>query len=356
MVAPGDETLGNGDGLLDWPTLQGWIVDSPAPGSGAVVACQELFGGTQNHLFHLTREDGTTMVLRRPPRYPRPNSNETMLREARVLAALSETDVGRTVPHPAFYASCEDLSVIGTYFHLGAAIDGFNPGTSLEGRYSDDPDWQRALGLSMVDAIAALAAVDPVAVGLADLGRPDGWLERQVSRWRSLLESYSGTEGYDGPDLPDVDRVGVWLDANRPARATIGIIHGDFHLANVIAHHDRPAVAAVVDWELTSLGDPRLDLAWLLATSHGLGSFPAEAVGFPGWRELVDHYGDRTGLPVDDLVWWWTLACYKLGIILEGTNARAAAGRAPVETGLDLHERAVRLFTMAGRLVDGNVV
>ncbi len=355
MVTPQDQTLDDGDGLLDWSALQPWLADSPAPGSGPVVACRELGGGTQNHLFHLTREDGTTMVLRRPPRHPRPNSNETMLREAQVLAALSGSDVGRAVPHPAFHASCDDLSVIGTCFHIGAAIDGFNPGSGLEGRYADDPTWQHALGLSMVDAIAALAGVDPAAVGLADLGRPDGWLERQAPRWRALLDSYSATEGYDGPDLPDVNRVGAWLEANRPAAAVIGIIHGDVHLANVMARHDRPEVAAVVDWELTTAGDPRLDLAWILATSRGVGSFPSAAPGFPDWRELVDRYADRTGLPMDDLTWWWTLACYKLGIILEGTNARAAAGRAPAETGRDLHDRAVRLLTMAGHLVDGTV-
>ena len=106
MVGPG-ETLDDMDGLLDWPALQAWLARSQAPGNGAVVAVRELTGGTQNHLFHLTREDGTAMVLRRPPRHPRPNSDETMLREARVLAALSGSDV----PHPAFHAVC-DLSLI----------------------------------------------------------------------------------------------------------------------------------------------------------------------------------------------------------------------------------------------------
>lgn len=344
-------TLDDRGGLLDWSALQVWLTSSPAPGNGPVVAFRELAGGTQNHLFHLTREDGTAMVLRRPPRHPRPNSNETMLREARVLAALSGSDV----PHPAFLAVCDDPSVIGTCFHLGEVVDGFNPGSGLEGRY-DDPRWQHAFGLSMVDAIAALAAVEPSAVGLGDLGRPVGWLERQVSRWRSLLESYAETEGYAGPNLPDVDRVGIWLDEHRPREATIRIIHGDFHLANVMARRDRPEVAAIVDWELTTSGDPRLDIAWLLATSQGVGSFHASAPGFPDWRELADRYADQTGLSLEDLAWWWTLACYKLGIILEGTNARAAAGRAPAETGRDLHDRAVQLLTMAGRLVDGIVL
>ncbi len=343
--------LESGDGLLDWCRLQPWIAASPAPGDGPVVDCVPLAGGTQNHLFLLTRADGSTMVLRRPPRHPRPKSDETMLREARVLAALADSEV----PHPIFLAVCDDPSVIGTCFHLGAAVDGFNPGSGLEGRYVDDAHWQRALGLSMVDAIAALAEVRPDEVGLSDLGRPDGWIERQVPRWRAMLDSYEGFEGYAGPDLPGVDHVGAWLEAHRPDDFTCRVIHGDFHLSNVLARHDRPALAAIVDWELTTLGDPRLDLAWLLATSGGVGSFATAAPGFPSWREMADRYADRTGLSVDGLDWWWTLACYKLGIILEGTNARAAAGRAPVETGRDLHERAVLLFEQAGRLVDGGV-
>ena len=112
-------------------------------------------------------------------------------------------------------------------------------------------------------------------------------------------------------------------------------------------------VAAVLDWELTTLGDPRLDLAWLLITSGGVGSFETATDGFPTTDELVVRYGEKTGLPLDDLTWWQTLACYKLGIILEGTNARAAAGRAPVETGRDLPQRAVLLFEQAGYLIEG---
>ncbi len=353
-MTSGGPRLDDGDGLLDWGRLQPWIAACPAPGKGPVTDCVPLAGGTQNHLFLLTRADGSAIVLRRPPRHPRPKSDETMLREARVLAALSGAGSGAGVPHPTFFAVCDDPSVIGTCFHLGAAVDGFNPGSALEGRYVDDPDWQRSLGLSMVDAIAALASIRPDEVGLADLGRPDGWIERQVPRWRALLDSFQGFEGYDGPDLPGVDRVGTWLEAHRPDDFTCRVIHGDFHLANVLARHDRPELAAVVDWELTTLGDPRLDLAWLLATSGGVGSFAAAAPGFPSPDELIDRYADLTGLSVDDLDWWWTLACYKLGIILEGTNARAAAGLAPVETGRDLHERAVLLFEQAGRLVDGS--
>ncbi len=347
---PGQSLLEDGDGLLDWSTLQAWIAQSPAPGSGPVVTSRLLGGGTQNNLFMLIRADGTPMVLRRPPRHPRPNSDETMLREARVLTAIE----GRGVPQPICHAVCDDPGVIGTCFFVMSAVEGFAPVGDLPGRYGTDPDWRHRLGLAMVDAIAALARIRPDDVGLGGLGRPDGWLERQVGRWRRQLESYAAFDGYDGPDLPGVDRVGGWLEAHRPDDFTLGIIHGDYHLANVMAAHDRPELTAVLDWELTTLGDPRLDLAWFLTTSGGAGSFETVTDGFPTMDELVARYNDGTGLRLDDLTWWRTLACYKLGIILEGTNARAAAGRAPVETGRDLHGRAVDLFDQASDLIDGN--
>ncbi|MED5600520.1 MAG: phosphotransferase family protein [Actinomycetota bacterium] len=348
-IPPVDEILDDGDGLLCWSALQAWIADREVPGEGPVVSSRQMAGGTQNNLFLLTRADGTEMVLRRPPRHPRPNSDETMLREARVLTAIS----GRGVPQPVCHAACDDPSVIGTCFFLMSAVDGFAPVGQLPGRYATDLDWRHRLGLSLVDAIAALALIRPEEVGLANLGHPDGWLERQVGRWRSQLESYSTFDGYPGPDLPGVERVGAWLDDHRPTDFRCGIIHGDYHLANVLAAHDRPELAAVLDWELTTLGDPRLDLAWLLATSGGVGSFETAADGFPTTVELVDRYVEGTGLPLDDLPWWRTLACYKLGIILEGTNARAAVGLAPTETGRDLHQRAILLFEQAGRLIKG---
>lgn len=346
------DKLEDGDGLLDWPHLQSWIADSAAPGNGPVVASQQLSGGTQNNLFLLRREDGTEMVLRRPPRHPRPNSNKTMLKEARVLSALS----GSGVPHPDCFVACEDPGIIGSCFYLMAVVDGFNPAEVLTGQYLEIGSWQHDLGLSMIDAIVALARVVPDRVGLGDLGRPVGWIERQVPRWRNQLQSYETTEGYAGPALPEVERISDWLETNRPNDFHCGLIHGDFHLANVLAHPDTPSVAAVVDWELATLGDPRLDLGWLLATSQASGFFATRATYFPDWQELVSHYGNQSDLPLDDLAWWWTLACYKLGIILEGTHARSADGRAPAETGKLLHGQAVRLFEQAHRLVDGSVL
>jgi len=345
--------LDSWDGLIDWEALQGWIADADVPGSGAVVAAELLAGGTQNNLVLMTRADGTRMVLRRPPRHPRPTSDETMRRESRVLAALRGTDV----PHPAFYDGCGDPSVLGVCFYVMEPIDGFNPGTGLVEPYLSDDSWQRSLGLSMVDAIASLARVDHEAVGLTDFGKADGWIERQVGRWRSQLDGYASFEGWDGGGLPHVDRVGDWLEANRPTDFTPRVIHGDFHHANVLARYDRPELAAMVDWELSTIGDPRLDLGWLLAAWRDEADPPrpnvdiARGMGGLTRRDLVDRWADRTGLAVEDVDWWFALACYKLGIILEGSHARALAGRMPVEIGTMLHHQARWLLTMAGRII-----
>lgn len=348
------ERLDDFDGLLSWPALQDWIVEQPGiPGTGPVVAIERLTGGSQNHIFLLTREDGTRVVLRRPPEHLRENSNETMLREARVLAALATTDV----PHPAFHAACSDLDVIGVCFYVMAPVDGFTPVGALPGRYATDPEWRRALALDLVAGAAKLGMVDHEAVGLADFGKPDGWLERQVDRWRAQLDGYSALDGYDGPEIPGVDRVGAWLDANRPPAAHIGIIHGDYHLANVLFAHDAPRLTAIVDWELSTLGDPLLDLGWILASwvdpdepDRGL-PLVQPSDGLPGHAELVDHYAAVSGRDISVMPWYFVLACYKLGILLEGTHARACAGRAPKATGDALHAMTLSLFARANRAI-----
>ena len=118
----------------------------------------------------------------------------------------------------------------------------------------------------MADALAKLGAVDHAAVGLGDYGKPDGFLERQVPRWLSELESYKEFENYPGPDIPGVDDVATWLEQGRPTAWTPGIMHGDYHAANVMFSRTGPEVVAIVDWEMSTIGDPLLDLGWLLAT------------------------------------------------------------------------------------------
>ena len=270
-----------------------------------------------------------------------------MRREARGLTALA----GGPVPHPEVIAACPTTEEIGAAFYLTEFVDGFNPTTGLPPLHAGDPGIRHRMGLAMVEAIAALGALDHEAIGLADLGKPDGYLERQVGRWRTQLESYSALEGYPGPDIPGLDDVAAWLDDHRPATYRPGIIHGDFHLANVLFRPDGPELAAVVDWELTTIGDPLIDLGWLLATWPDPGApGPTPQVaegGFPTPDELVEHYGRHSDRDLANIDWFAVLACYKLGIILEGTHARAFAGRAPQATGDLLHAMTVGLFERA---------
>jgi len=337
---------------VDLEALRAWM-DGQGLGSGPLEDVEQLAGGTQNVLVRFTRS-GRGHVLRRPPLHKRANSDETMRREARVLAALAGSDV----PHPGLIAACPGTDVLGAAFYLMEPIDGFNPASGLPEPHRSDPAMRRAMGLSMVDAIAALALVDHEAVGLGDFGKPDGWLERQVPRWRRQLDSYAELDGYPGPDIPGVEAVSAWLERNRPATWHPGIIHGDFHFANVLVRHDAPDLAAIVDWELCTIGDPLLDLGHLLSTwppaneGGGAGAVGAGISDLPTKAELVARYAERTGRDTADVDWYHVLAAYRLGIILEGTHARAFAGKAPKEVGDLLHATTVGLFERALAVID----
>lgn len=332
---------------IDLAVLTAWMDDNGL-GGGPLEGLELITGGTQNVLLRFTRAD-RTYVLRRPPVHKRANSDETMRREARVLSALAGSDV----PHPGLIAAEADPDVLGACFYLMEPIDGFNPTLGLPEPYQSDPAWRHEMGLSMADAIAELSMVDHVARGLGDLGKWDGWAERQVARWRKQLDGYSALEGYPGPDLPGVDHVGEWLNANLPRNARPGIIHGDFHFANVLMRRDRPGLAAIVDWELATIGDPLLDLAHVLATwpGHGGSAITLEGHGLATRDEVIERYGQRTGRDLSELHWYRVLACYRLGLILEGTNARAFAGLAPKEIGDMLHAHTVALLEQALELI-----
>jgi aminoglycoside phosphotransferase (APT) family kinase protein len=329
--------------------LAAWM-DGQGLGTGPITAAMQLAGGTQNILLKFDRA-GRTYVLRRPPPVLRANSNETMRREARVLAALK----GTPVPHPGLIAACPDEAVLGAAFYLMEPIDGYNPSTGLPEPFASSPELRRQMGLSLVDGIAALGALDYLELGLDGLGKVDNFLERQVSRWKAQLESYSEFPEWNGrKDLPDVDRVGRWLEDNRPPGFQPGIIHGDYHLANVMYRFDAPRLAAIVDWELTTIGDPLLDLGWLLATwpeGEGSAATVTPWEGFPSADELVAHYAGQTTRDLSHIHWYGVLACYKLGIILEGTYARACAGKAPKETGDRLHASTIGLLERANRWI-----
>jgi len=335
-------------GSVDLEQLASWM-DGQGLGNGPIEDVEHIAGGTQNVLLRFRRAD-RTYVLRRPPPHKRANSDETMRREARVLAGLAGSDV----PHPGLIAACGDVAVLGAAFYLMDEVDGFNPSMGLPEPHRSDPAMQRSMGLSMADAIAALGRLDVVAVGLGDLGRPDGWLERQVKRWRAHLASYDAIEGYRGAQIPGVEQVATWLEERRPASWTPGLIHGDFHFANVLIAPDRGELAAIVDWELATIGDPLLDLGHMLATwpTNGAAVIGGlSGIALPSPDEVIQRYALGSPRDVSNAGWYQVLACYRLGIILEGTNARADAGQAPREVGDRLHAHTVSLFEQALGLI-----
>lgn len=334
--------------LVDLDALARWL-RAEGLGSGPVVAPRALTGGTQNVL--VTFEfDGRPMVLRRPPEHAQTNSTVVIEREARLLKALGSTDM----PHPRFIAGSSDATLLGASFYVMEAVDGFNPHQAMPAPFNEDPALRRRMGLAVVDCIALLGSLDYRALELADFGRPDGFLGRQVKRWQSQLDGYAQFTGWPGPAaLGDVAGVGAWLADNLPPEQAPGIIHGDVHLANLLFRHDAPEVAAFVDWELATIGDPLVDLGWLLGhwpDEHGEGAATTGARpwhGFPDRSELIAHYAQASGRDVAAIGWYAVLACYKRAVIIEGTYARSCAGLFDRATGDELHRRAVALIARA---------
>ncbi len=352
-MAAADPSLAAWRNLVDLDKLAAWMDDRGLEAGKPIEAADRPPGGTQNILVKF-RRGARWFMLRRPPLSPRMNGSETMRREARVLGALADTDV----PHPRLIAAESAEDVLGAAFYLMEPIEGFNPTVGLPPLHAGSPQVRHEMGLSLADGIAALGRVDHVARGLSDLGRADGFLERQVGRWRKQLDSYNEYEGWAGPgEIEGIDDVGAWLAERTPKAFKPGIIHGDYHLANVMYRIDGPQLAAIVDWELTTIGDPLLDLGWLMATwpEDDPGAAGNVSVtpwdGFPRIGELIDRYAGQTDRDLSHMRWYGVLACYKLGIILEGTNARAAAGKAERSTGDALHRQTVGLFQRALRMI-----
>ncbi|WP_246152690.1 phosphotransferase family protein [Sphingomonas montanisoli] len=334
--------------MIDVAALERWM-DGQGVGQGPIRDLVPLTGGSQNIIARFSRDNGEDYVLRRPPQHPRPDASETMRREARVLKALA----GTNVPHPALVAACGDEDVLGAAFYIMRPVDGFNPASALSPLLASDPALRHRLGLALVEGIAALGALDHVALGLADFGRGEGYLERQIGRWRKQYDGYAAAPEWNGgADLPGLMEVADWLSANLPATSVPGILHGDYHLANVMVRHDSAELAAIVDWELATIGDPLVDLGWVLATwpePDGTGgTLPIEPwAGFPAADELIAHYAARSERDLSAIGWYRVFAAWKLAVLLEGTYVRACTGKADKAVGDRLHGRAVALIKRA---------
>jgi aminoglycoside phosphotransferase (APT) family kinase protein len=335
----------------DQIAVQRWVRDQ---GLGSTVTDVEpLTGGTQNIVVRV-RVDGHPMVLRRPPLHPRPTSDKTMLREIAALRTLA----GTPVPHPGFIAGCDDLDVLGVVFYLMEEVDGFNPGDSMDEAYVRNADWRHQVGLSYAASLAQLGNVIWEGSPLAELKRPGSFLERQVPQFLRLLESYRH-ERYE-PESLAVAELAEWLDSNRPSDGEPGIMHGDPHLSNVLLKRDKPELAAFVDWEMCTVGDPLLDLGWVLicwpleTSTITAGAELAALGGLATRRELLDAYLAADGRETSRLAWYLAMACFKLGIVIEGTWSRFLIGQASRDAGERLHANAQNLIDLGTRVAKGD--
>lgn len=296
------------------------------PGLGPDWQAEVISGGLSNLTYRVTGAD-RTVVVRRPPLGTLLESAHDMGREHRVLTALWET----AVPVPQVLAASADPEVLGAPFYVMALVEGVvyrEPAQTAELTVAQ----RRQLTDALVDVLAAIHAVDLEDAGLQDFGRPGGYLERQVRRWAKQWEASRTRE------LPAMTELVQALEAQRPTQAQVTLVHGDFRLDNTIVAVDAatPAIAAVVDWELSTLGDPLADLATWLTYYSGPGedgsAVPVAAgltahEGFPTTDEIAQRYAATTGRDVSALGYYRAFTDFRLAVILEGVHARYLAGR-----------------------------
>jgi aminoglycoside phosphotransferase (APT) family kinase protein len=311
--------------VINIERLGAWMDDNGLPGKGEPLEHRYVSGGSQNEIYELRRGDLHCAIRIPPPSAPAPR-DEGILREWRIIEALDGTDV----PHTEAVAVCTDPDVLGRTFYLMGFVDGWSPmglgGGSWPAPFDTNLEVRAGLGYQLVEGIALLSKVDWQAKGLQDLGRPDGFHERQVDRWTAFLERIKGRE------LPGFDEAAAWLRVHRPLDYVPGLMHGDYQFANVMYHHGAPArLAAIVDWEMGTVGDPKLDLGWVVqswptdtSASEAAGSTYVDMRGMPSRPDLLAHYSSVSGRQTDDIDYYIILAKWKLAVVLEQGYQRAA--------------------------------
>jgi aminoglycoside phosphotransferase (APT) family kinase protein len=331
--------------VIDVDRLGAWMDAEGLPGAGGPIEHRFISGGTQNDIYEVRRGD-LHGALRIPPPSAPASRDEGILREWRIIDALRGTDV----PHTEAIAACADQTVLGRAFYLMGFVDGWSPMgvDDWPAPFDTDMTARQGLAYELVDGIALLSKVDWRAKGLEDLGRPDGFHERQVERWTTFLERIKGRE------LPGFDEAAAWLRAHRPLDYIPGLMHGDYQFANVMYRHGGPArLAAIVDWEMGTVGDPKLDLAWVVNawpedTSGGDGTVGGyvDMTGMPSRSEVLARYAEVSGRQVDDIDYYNVLARWKLAVVLEQGFQRAGTDERLLAFGpvvLDLMQGAAEL-------------
>lgn len=284
------------------------------------VSLTRLSGGRSNMTYAMD-VDGAQWILRTPPHGDVLATAHDMSREHRVMTALA----GSRVPVPRMVLLCEDSSVLGVPFYVMERVEG-RVLRSTADVLSVPPEDRRALALDLVDVLAELHRVEPAAAGLEGFGRPVGFMERQVRRWTRQLDA-SRTRAVQG-----ADELAAGLARRVPADSLVAVVHGDYRLDNCVVRQRR--VAAVLDWEMSTVGDPLADLALFVVYHDGLAALPNPVVEAPGrlpdvppLHELLHRYSGQTGTDLTPLGWYLAFAWFKFAVILEGIRFRRLAGQ-----------------------------
>ncbi len=327
---------------IDATKLTAWL-DANLPGAAAPATVTQMEGGASNLIYRVER-GGQAYALRRPPEVQNDPTSNTIRRELRLLSALGKS----AIPHPKLIAACEDSDIIGVPFALTQWVDGFTPRDPMPPGF-ETPEAARALAEGMIDGLVAINIANWQAMGLDGFGKPENFLARQVERWTSQLERSRSR------DLPGLDALCAWLSANTPATQRITLIHGDYQFINTMFAHAQPArLQAILDWESATIGDPLLDLGWLLAGWHEEGELPTHATyidwrRFPPRHEMALRYAQRTSLRVTDLNFYMALALFKLAVIMEGWYFRFINGQSTHPAHKDMETAVPGMLARAAR-------
>jgi aminoglycoside phosphotransferase (APT) family kinase protein len=307
---------------IDRDAVQAWFVAN-VPEVEPPLRFERISGGRSNLTYAVTDGGDRRWALRRPPLGERLASAHDMGREHTIISALQRTPV----PVPPVAGFCEDESVNGAPFYVMGFVEGPILRTKADAEREFDEAARRGVGERVADTLAAIHAVDPDAAGVGELGRKEGYVERQLRRWQGQWGKSKTRE------LPVVDDVHDRLVARVPGQGRATIVHGDYRLDNMILDPSGE-IAAVVDWELCTLGDPLADVGLLMVywaepedEFSPLFEAPTQAAGFPARAELRDRYAERSGRDLSELDFYVALGYWKLAIILEGVFARYAAGQ-----------------------------
>jgi aminoglycoside phosphotransferase (APT) family kinase protein len=314
---------------IDAEAVTAWF-ERHVPAARPPLRFERIAGGRSNLTFSVTDATGAKWALRRPPLHSVLASAHDVGREARIMSALAPTDV----PVPAVAGHCEDESVNGAPFFVMEFVEGLVVRNDEEAqalsvaarRHSTD---------ALVDGLVAIHGVDPDAVGLGQLGRKEGYVERQLRRWQGQWEQSKTRE------LPLIDEVHAALSERVPDQGPATIVHGDYRLDNTIVS-DSGDLLAVLDWELCTLGDPLADVGQLAVYwSRPYGQGPTGAEGYPPIEEVTALYAERSGRDLSELGFYVAFASWRIAVILEGVYARTRAGAYGESEDDDVMPRAI---------------